>query len=69
MNDALVTMINSGYRKLENSNGLVNSKINFLINMKLKHEIKYPTVHFKRKKLSNNSSWDFEYVLHTSDTY
>ena len=27
------------------------------------------TIHFKRKKLSNNSSWDFEYVLHTSDTY
>ena len=27
------------------------------------------TVHFEMKKLSNNSSWDFEYVLHTSDTY
>ena len=27
------------------------------------------TVHFKRKKLSNKSSWDFEYYLHTRDTH
>ena len=27
------------------------------------------TVHLKMKKLSTKSSWDFECVLHTSDTY
>ena len=27
------------------------------------------TVHFKMKKLSNNSTWDFECVLPTSYTY
>ena len=27
------------------------------------------TVHFEMKKLSTKSSWEFECVLHTSDTY